>query len=250
MRKFGLIGEHLPHSFSGKYFAAKFEREGIEGCEYSLYELPTIEAVEPLLDPEDGVEGFNITIPYKREIMRYLDALSPEAEAVGAVNCVKRSGDKLVGYNTDIIGLKDSMVKFLDGNRPKRALILGTGGAASAVEYVMKELGIEYTVVSRRGGEGRITYNDLTDSIIADNTLIINATPLGTYPDVESAPELPYRAITEGHYLFDLVYNPPLTKFLNLGKEQGATICNGEAMLVGQAEAAWKIWNEATSSLE
>ncbi|MFI3305560.1 MAG: shikimate dehydrogenase [Rikenellaceae bacterium] len=243
MRKFGLIGEHLPHSFSGRYFAAKFEREGIAECEYSLYELPDIEGVLPLLDPVSGLEGFNITIPYKRDIMRYLDELSPEAAAVGAVNCVRRCGDRLVGYNTDIIGLKDSMVEFLGDARPAQALILGTGGAASAVEYVLRELGVAYSVVSRRSAEGRITYADVTAEVVAANQLIVNATPLGTYPDVESSPDLPYSQITSDHYLFDLVYNPPLTKFLEQGQSHGASICNGEAMLVGQAEAAWRIWN-------
>lgn len=243
MRKFGLIGEHLPHSFSGHYFAAKFEREGITNCEYSLYELAQIEDVKPLLHPTDGLEGFNITIPYKRDIIQYLDVLSPEAKAVGAVNCVKRVDDKLIGYNTDIIGLYDSMVTFLDGAQPSHALILGTGGAASAVEYVMQQLNIAYKVVSRSKGEGRITYSELTPDIVATTPLIINATPLGTFPDVESAPDLPYQSLTPSHYLFDLVYNPPLTQFLKRGKERGAKICNGEAMLIGQAEAAWKIWN-------
>ncbi len=243
MRKFGLIGKHLPHSFSGRYFAEKFDREGITGCEYSLYELPSIEGVEPLLDHIDGLEGFNITIPYKRDIMRYLDSLSVEAEAVGAVNCVKREGDKLVGHNTDIIGLYNSLSNFLGDFRPSHALILGTGGAASAAEYVLNRLGVEYKIVSRQGGEGRLTYEDVTPEVVADNHLIINATPLGTFPNIETAPALPYSSITSSHYLFDMVYNPPLTKFLSRGEARGAAICNGEAMLVGQAEAAWQIWN-------
>ncbi|MFR9672325.1 MAG: shikimate dehydrogenase [Rikenellaceae bacterium] len=248
MRKFGLIGEHLPHSFSGRYFASKFEREGITDCSYSLYELPHIEALEEqgLIAPlaEGGLEGFNITIPYKRDVMRYLDRLSPEADSIGAVNCVKREGESLVGYNTDIIGLYNSMIDFLGEVRTSKALILGTGGAASAVEYVMRQLGIEYSVVSRSKGENRITYGELTPEVIAENLLIINATPLGTFPNVDSSPAIPYEAITPSHYLFDLVYNPPLTQFLERGRDQGASICNGEAMLIGQAEAAWKIWNE------
>lgn len=243
MRRFGLIGEHLPHSFSGRYFAAKFEREGIAGCDYSLYELPTIEHLEQLLASEPPIEGFNVTIPYKQQVMKYLTKLSPEAEAIGAVNCVKREGEDLVGYNTDIIGFRDSLLTLLGGVRPTHALILGTGGAALAVEYILKELGIGYSVVSRSAAEGRITYADLTQEVVSESRLIVNATPLGTFPNVDSAPDIPYEYITASHFLYDLVYNPPLTKFLASGRSQGAAICNGEAMLVAQAEAAWSIWN-------
>ncbi len=243
MRRFGLIGEHLPHSFSGKYFASKFEREGIPDCDYSLYELPTIEALEPLLTSTPPLEGFNITIPYKQQVMKYLTQLSPEAEAIGAVNCVKIEGKELIGYNTDIIGFQSSLLDLLGEQRPEHALILGTGGAALAVEYILRYLGIEYIVVSRKAGEGRITYADIDAEVMAKNRLIINATPLGTYPDVENAPDIPYEYITEDHFLYDLVYNPPLTKFLEMGQAQGASICNGQAMLVAQAEAAWAIWN-------
>ncbi len=242
MRKFGLIGKHLPHSFSGKYFSEKFIREGIKECIYSLYELPTIEHIQSMLsDPE--LEGFNVTIPYKLEVMRYLTQLSDEAKAVGAVNCVKRSGDELIGYNTDIIGFEQALTNMLDGERPKHALILGSGGAAMAVEYVLGRLGIEYKIVSRRGGEGRLSYEEVTKEVIESSRLIVNATPLGTFPDVDNAADIDYGAITSEHYLYDLVYNPSLTKFLAQGKAQGAKICNGESMLVGQAEAAWSIWN-------
>lgn len=242
MRKFGLIGRHLPHSFSGRYFTGKFEREGIEDCQYLLYEMETIEGVEALLaDPE--IEGFSVTIPYKLEVMRYLTSLSEEAEAVGAVNCVSRRGDEIKGYNTDIIGFEESLLTLLDGERPEKALILGSGGASMAVEYVLGRLGIAFTVVSRRGGEGRYSYEELTPEVIDEHRLIVNATPLGTFPDIDNAPALNYSAITPNHYLYDLVYNPPLTKFLSLGQQNGAKVCNGQAMLVSQAEAAWKIWN-------
>ncbi len=244
MRKFGLIGEHLPHSFSGKYFAEKFETEGIEGCEYSLYELAKIEELEELLRSTPELEGFNVTIPYKQQVMRYLSSLSPEAEAVGAVNCVKRSEDgALVGYNTDVVGLRSSLLDLLGDARPKQALILGTGGAALAAEYILKEIGIDYILVSRSGGDGRLGYGDVTAEVIARNALIINATPLGTFPNVDTAPNIPYEHITPSHYLFDLVYNPPLTKFLSNGQVRGAKIRNGNDMLIGQAEAAWEIWN-------
>lgn len=242
MRKFGLIGRHLPHSFSGRYFTQKFEREGIDNCQYLLYEMATIEGVEDLLADAE-IEGFSVTIPYKLEVMRYLTSLSEEAEAVGAVNCVKRCGEELIGYNTDIIGFEESLKKFLGNERPAKALILGSGGASMAVEYVLGRLGIEFTIVSRSGGEGRYSYEQLTAEVIAENRLIVNATPLGTFPDVDNAPAIDYTLLTSSHYLYDLVYNPPLTKFLALGQQNGAKICNGEAMLVSQAEAAWRIWN-------
>ncbi len=244
MRKFALIGEHLPHSFSGKYFAEKFQKEGIADCEYSLCELSKIEEVERLFDDKEVV-GFNVTIPYKLQIMQYLDSLSPEAERIGAVNCVAISKDgKRTGYNTDIMGLRESMLEFLGGDIPPKALILGTGGAAQAVQYLMMELGIEYLIVSRDATKGNITYDDITPEMIGEYRLIINATPLGTYPNVDSFPTLPYAYLTPKHYLYDLVYNPPLTQFLSFGQDRGAKICNGQAMLVGQAEAAWRIWNK------
>ncbi len=243
MRKFGLIGEHLPHSFSGKYFAEKFLREGIADCEYSLYELPRIEDLEPLLSSTPEIEGFNVTIPYKQQVMRYLASLSAEAKAVGAVNCVRREADGWVGYNTDVVGLRNSLLDFLDDTKPSHALILGTGGAALAAEYILQELGIEYTIVSRTKSEKQITYSEITAEVIECNKLIINATPLGTFPNTDTSPDIPYEHITPDHYLFDLVYNPPLTKFLASGESRGAKICNGTEMLIGQAEAAWEIWN-------
>ncbi len=246
MRKFALIGEHLPHSFSGSYFAEKFAREGITDCQYSLCELEKIEDVKCLFDDPDVV-GFNVTIPYKLQIMEYLDHLSPEAERIGAVNCVAILQDgKRTGYNTDIMGLRDSMLEFLGADIPPRALILGTGGAAQAVQYLMMELGVDYLIVSRDPMKGNITYDDITPEMVGEYRLIINATPLGTFPNVDSFPKLPYAFLTPEHFLYDLVYNPPMTQFLSFGKDRGAKICNGQAMLVGQAEAAWKIWNDTT----
>lgn len=244
MRKFGLIGEHLPHSFSGKYFAEKFKNENISECDYSLYELPKIEDLEQLLNSQPPLEGFNVTIPYKQQVMKYLTKLSPEAKAVGAVNCVKIEGRELTGYNTDIIGFKMSLLDMLGDYRPDHALILGTGGAALAVEYILSELDIKYSIVSRKGGDDRIAYDELTKEVINANKLIINATPVGTFPEVDFAPNIPYEYLTSEHYLYDLIYNPPLTKFLANGESKGAKICNGQAMLIAQAEAAWAIWNE------
>ncbi len=244
MKKFALIGEHLPHSFSGKYFAEKFAKEGITDCEYTLHELAQIEDVKTLIEDKEVV-GFNVTIPYKLAIMEYLDRLSVEAERIGAVNCVaiSRTTGERVGYNTDIIGFRDSLLKFLDGDIPQKALILGTGGAAQAVQYILTELDIEYLIVSRDVTKGNITYDDITPELLSEHRLIVNATPLGTFPNVESFPKLPYAYLTAQHYLYDLVYNPALTQFLSFGQDRGAKICNGLEMLIGQAEAAWRIWN-------
>ncbi len=243
MRRFGLIGEHLPHSFSAKYFNSKFEREEIAGCDFQLYELPQIDDVVGLVEGCAELEGFCVTIPYKQQVMPYLTAISQEAQAIGAVNCVKRSGEELIGYNTDVVGFKESLLELLGDERPERALVLGTGGASLAVEYILKELGIEYRVVSRSIGRDRLTYSELTKEVIDESKLIVNATPLGTFPNVDSAPDIPYEQLTAEHFLFDLVYNPAETQFLKLGRAQGAKGCNGEAMLIGQAEAAWRIWN-------
>lgn len=242
MIRFGLIGKTLKHSFSGDYFAKKFEAEGIENHSYSLFELADIAEIKALIaDPE--LRGFNITIPYKRDIIPYLDALSPEAESVGAVNCVKIEDGKLTGYNTDIGGFSHALECFLDGVKPSHALILGTGGASQAVQYSLSNMGIPFAVVSRSAQQADLTYEDITAEVVAANKLIINSTPLGTYPDVESAPQLPYNLLTAEHYLFDLVYNPVVTTFMRQGDEQGAKVTNGYEMLVGQAEESWKIWN-------
>ncbi|MFI3317571.1 MAG: shikimate dehydrogenase [Rikenellaceae bacterium] len=242
MREFALIGRHLPHSFSAKYFAAKFEREGIQDAKYDLCEMETIAGVEQLLARENLV-GFNVTIPYKLEIIPYLSRLSPEAEAVGAVNCVSREGGELVGYNTDVIGFRDSLVEFLDGEKIDRALVLGGGGASLAVKYILSQLGVEYQQVSRKASAEAIAYEDVNEALVGSHKLIVNATPLGTFPNVDSAPDIPYHLLDGSHYLYDLVYNPPCTKFLTLGRARGCKTCNGEQMLTGQAEAAWRIWN-------
>ncbi len=242
MRKFGLIGKTLKHSFSGDYFASKFETEGIEGCSYSLHELSDISEVETLLS-EPELSGFNITIPYKRDIIPYLDALSPQAQSVAAVNCVKVDGGRLIGHNTDIGGFTRALERFLDGAKPSHALVLGTGGASQAVQFSLCNMGIPFDVVSRGRGQADLTYEDIDEAMIAKSKLIVNATPLGTYPDVLSAPQLPYELLTREHYLFDLVYNPPTTAFMRLGEQQGAKATNGYDMLVGQAEESWSIWN-------
>ena len=243
MKRFGLIGKKLGHSFSAKYFAEKFEREGLLECDYSLYELPEIECVKEFMLTPDLV-GFNVTIPYKQQIIPYLDALDAQAREVGAVNCVKIERDgRRVGYNTDVDGIRLSLDKLLGEEKVSAALILGTGGASQAVQYVLRERGINYKVVSREKGKADLTYDDLTQDVIATHRLIINASPVGMYPACDNCPDIPYAMLSGSHFLFDLVYNPLTTRFMELGAEQGAATLSGIDMLYAQAESAWRIWN-------
>lgn len=238
MKHFALIGFPLGHSLSATYFAEKFEREGID-AEYSP--LP-IERAEEVLPHCTELAGFNVTIPHKQAIMPYLAAISDEAQAIGAVNCVKVTNEGLVGYNTDVIGIR----KSLEGIALKgaKAIVLGTGGASKAVQYVLREGGAEVAVVSRSKGSADLTYADLTAELIAECDLIVNTTPLGMFPNIDNAPELPYAALSTKHALFDCVYNPQRTKFLRLGAEQGARTIDGLTMFYAQAEASWQIWQE------
>ena len=237
MRHYGIIGFPLLHSFSAKYFNEKFATEQIE-AEYSLY--PTkVESlklkVERLLN---SLDGFNVTLPYKQEIIPYLERLDETAQAIGAVNVVY----KRVGYNTDCLGFMESM-RPLVREYDKKALVLGTGGASKAVCYGLRKLGIAPTLVSRTPKEGMLGYKDLNESVMAAHTIIVNSTPLGMLPDVDSCPDIPYEMLSARHLLYDCVYNPEETLFLKKGKAQGCTIKNGLEMLYGQAKAAWKIWN-------
>lgn len=244
MRRFGLIGKKLGHSFSARYFAEKFEREGLQDCDYSLYELPEIECVkEFMLKP--NLVGFNVTIPYKQQVIPYLDDLHPQAAEVGAVNCVKILPDgRKIGYNTDVDGVRVSLNKLLGGDKVESALILGTGGAAQAVDYVLRERGIELKVVSRDKSRGDLTYDELTQDVMSAHRLIVNASPVGMFPACDDAPAIPYAMLSGSHYLFDLVYNPLVTRFMELGAAQGAKTLSGIDMLYAQAESAWRIWNE------
>ena len=246
MRQFGLIGRKLGHSFSAKYFAEKFEREGLSSeCSYLLYELPEIECVEEFIASTPSLVGFNVTIPYKQQIIPYLDDLSDEARAIGAVNCVKILSDgRRVGYNTDVVGVRSSLERLLGDVAVESALILGTGGASQAVRYVLAERGIGYMIVSRDKERGDVTYDELTSEMVVASKLIVNCSPVGMYPAVEHAPAIDYGALSDGHFLFDLVYNPEITRFMELGAAQGAHTLSGLDMLYAQAEAAWKIWNE------
>lgn len=244
MRRFGLIGRPLGHSASAAYFTAKFEREGIADCAFALYELPSIDALPELLRAQPELEGFNVTIPYKREVMRYLDDLSFDARMIGAVNCVRREADgRLTGHNTDIAGLRASLDELLGDDLPEQALVLGTGGASQAVQYALAERNIPYALVSRDAAKGNCTYDNLPCEVVEQSRLIVNATPVGTYPAVDDAPRIPYAYVTPAHRLLDLIYNPPLTQFLDYGQQRGARVMNGERMFRVQAEAAWEIWN-------
>lgn len=244
MKKYGLIGYPLSHSFSKKYFSEKFNNESIKDCEYELYPIENINDL-PLLLKKIGNElvGLNCTIPYKQAVIPYLDSLSAEADAIKAVNTLHFKNGKIYGYNTDIFGFESTLKDFIHAGI-KDALVLGTGGASKAVIFVLKKMNIRYTAVSRTNTSDTISYDDLTDDIIEEHPLIINTTPLGMYPHIESLPDIKYRAINSSHYLYDLVYNPTKTLFLQNGEAKGAHIINGLPMLIGQAEASWKIWNQ------
>jgi len=248
MRLFGLIGFPLSHSFSAKYFAKKFETENISDSDYRLFPFEDISGITSFLEQNPDLRGFNVTIPYKVAILPYLDAITEAAESVGAVNCVKidrnKSGVTLTGYNTDVYGFRESLIPTLKPIH-KNALVLGTGGAGKAVCYTLDELGIKYTLVSRTGNEESILkYSQLSEGIIAGNLLIINTSPVGTFPDIDKCPDIPYQFLTNKHLLIDLIYNPAETKFLKLGLEAGAATLNGSKMLELQAEKSWEIWNE------
>ena len=240
MKRFGLIGYPLIHSFSARYFNEKFNNECID-AEYSLLEIASIDELEKHIG---GLTGFNVTIPYKKAVMPYLAQVSDEALAVGAVNCVKVGFDgRLHGYNTDVEGIRATLARCGDLSEAK-ALVLGSGGAASAVKFVLKENKTDFLAVSRSNGRGDCTYSDLTLDLIREHHLIINTTPLGMYPETDAMPNIPYSALTGKHILFDLIYNPEQTRFLQEGALRGARTFNGREMFVRQAEASWRIWNQ------
>ena len=241
-RSFGLIGFPLSHSFSKRYFAEKFLRENIIQNSYELYPLSAISELPQLLQENPLLEGLNVTIPYKEQVLSYLDELSPVVQETGACNCIRITDGILKGYNTDVLGFEQTLFRKLSPHH-KKALVLGTGGAAKAVHYVLKQKSISFIQVGRQKREDVIDYESLTPEIMAEHTLIINTTPLGMYPDVDVAPAIPYDSLGEDHYLYDLVYNPAKTLFLKRGEEKGAVTENGADMLVIQAEASWDIWN-------
>lgn len=245
MRKFGLIGYPLGHSFSKKYFTEKFSMEQIKGCSYENYPLTNIIQITGLVRDND-LEGLNVTIPYKSSVIKFLDNIDPEAEKVGAVNVIKikRTNGKteLTGFNSDITGIMATLSPALSPEI-KNALVLGTGGSSKAVCHVLKKINVHYTLISRERKSDCLTYSDINSEILENNLLIINTTPLGMYPDTESKPDLNYDLLGRNHILFDLVYNPEITSFLKIGKERGCTILSGIKMLHSQAERSWEIWN-------
>lgn len=245
MRKFGLIGFPLGHSFSKKYFTAKFEQEGITSCSFDLFEIPKIADFEQVLDQNPELEGMSVTIPYKQDVIPFLDDMDPACESIGAVNCIKISSEGLKGYNTDYIGFKNSLVKWLKGH-PVKALVLGTGGASKAVKQALIDLDIDFVSVSRTESQESISYSNLAidPGILQTYQLIINTTPLGTFPAVETMPAIPIDQLNASHLVFDLVYNPPVTSLMQACIQAGGKAQNGLEMLELQAEAAWKIWNE------
>jgi shikimate dehydrogenase len=242
MRRYGLIGKKLGHSFSKRYFTEKFEREGVIGATYELYELATIAELPQLLQNQPDLVGLNVTVPYKEAVIPFLDELDEAAARIGAVNTVKITAGRTKGYNTDYIGFRASLEQFYPATQNSRALVLGTGGASKAIVAALQDLQINYTILSRQPKQDQLTYADLTHELLKQYQLIVNTTPLGMYPAVENCPDLPYEALSAQHYLYDLVYNPEQTLFLKKGKLAGAQTINGLPMLYGQAEAAWQIW--------
>ncbi|MBD5229596.1 MAG: shikimate dehydrogenase [Bacteroidales bacterium] len=243
---YGLIGYPLTHSFSQRYFNQKFEAEGIN-ARYLNFELPDIGDLMEVVSEYPNLSGLNVTIPYKEQVIQYLDDMDEDAEKIGAVNVIKfirtRGELRFKGYNSDIIGFSDSIKPLLNDER-RKALVLGTGGASKAVVRGLENLGVEATLVSRSPRKGVITYTDLTPEVIAENLVIVNTTPLGMYPHVDECPDIPYDCLTAKHLCYDLLYNPDVTLFMRKAAEQGAETKNGLEMLLLQAFAAWNIWNE------
>jgi shikimate dehydrogenase len=244
MRKFGLIGYPLTHSFSKKYFSSKFEKESIWNCEFDLYEIPQIGELEKVLAENPELEGMSVTIPYKQEVIPFLDELDPACAEIGAVNCIQIRDGKRKGFNTDYIGFKNSLQSWLGDILPN-ALVLGTGGASKAVKVALRDLGVDFLSVSRANSENQITYSDLANNpdFLKKYPLIINTTPLGTFPKIEEMPEIPVELLNASHRVYDLVYNPSETTLMKACLEKGGKAKNGMDMLVLQAEAAWTIWN-------
>lgn len=242
-----MIGYPLSHSFSRKYFKEKFLKEGITDCSYQIFPIQSLVELPFILEQVTELIGLNVTIPHKIDVMQYLDEVDETAKAAGAVNtiCITRNGHKmsLKGYNTDVYGFEMSLKPLLQPNHHK-ALILGSGGASKAVEYVLKKIGIEYLVVSRNPQRAnQVSYAELNENAIRNFPLIINTTPVGMFPETEAFPAIPYEHISEHNFLFDLIYNPGETVFLKHGREKGAITQNGLNMLILQAEKAWEIWN-------
>ena len=238
-QEFGLLGKNISYSFSKKYFEEKFKKLFLKNHSYNFFDISEIENVTPFLENPNLI-GMNVTIPYKQAIIPFLDGLSDEAQQIGAVNCVSFKNGKKIGYNTDAFGFEKTLL-INKKDHHKKALILGDGGAAKAVRYILNKHNIEHQTISRKS---EITFENLSEDLVKDSLLIIQTTPVGTFPNVDDSVQFPFEAITNQHYVIDLIYNPSETTFLKNAKEQGAKIKNGYEMLVFQAEKAWEIWNE------
>jgi shikimate dehydrogenase len=241
--RFGLIGKDISYSFSRGYFAQKFDALNMPHHVYENFDLKEITEFPSLMDNNPEIRGLNVTIPYKELIIPYLNQLEDSAKKIGAVNTIKIEDEKLIGFNTDAYGFQKSIVPYLKEHH-KKALILGTGGASKAIAYVLNNLNIPFKFVSRTGRNNGYAYEDLDADILSEHKIIINCSPVGTFPNVTEKPAIPYTAISNRHLLFDLIYNPKKTAFLLKGEQQGATVLNGLKMLELQAEKAWEIWNE------
>ncbi|QSS97164.1 shikimate dehydrogenase family protein [Psychroflexus sp. ALD_RP9] len=241
MDVYGLVGKDIDYSFSKSYFSKKFQKEGIKAS-YKNFDLTDLTQLSDILKSNPDLKGFNVTIPYKTAIIPFLDDLDSQAKSINAVNTVKIENKRLKGYNTDIYGFTKSMFPLIE-NHHEKALVLGTGGASKAIKKSLNSIGFETQLVSRTKSPNIITYKDLDQDIIQSHQVIVNCTPLGTHPKIDDHPPIPYQFLTDKHLLYDLVYNPPITTFLALGKEHGAKFYNGQKMLELQAEKAWEIWN-------
>ncbi len=239
---FGLIGKNIPYSFSKQYFTEKFHQLNFKNHEFENFDLDDLDKLPTILKKYPHLKGLSVTIPYKEQIINFLDDISSDAKIIGAVNCIKIKNQKLIGFNTDVVGFENS---FKPNLKPfhQKALILGTGGASKAVKFVLNKLEIPFISVARNPKNiDEIAYQSLTHQLILEHQIIINCTPVGTFPSVNDFPKIPYESLTSHHFLFDLIYNPPVTMFLKKGKEKGALIKNGFEMLAHQAEKAWEIW--------
>lgn len=244
MKLYGLIGYPLGHSFSKQYFAEKFAREGINDCFYEAFPISSIDQFPSLINSYPKLTGLNVTIPYKEQVLQFVTQLTPEVKAIGAANCIKIEGDQLKAFNTDVLGFERSFCQLLQPHH-KKALVLGTGGSSKAVQFVLNQLGIEFLLVTRseNTSAGHINYSMIDEQMMQSYPVIINCSPVGMSPNDNTCPLIPYQFIESRHYLYDLVYKPAKTLFLQKGAKQGAQIQNGYEMLILQAEASWEIWN-------
>jgi shikimate dehydrogenase len=243
-KRFGLLGRNISYSFSKGYFTDKFKSENIENCSYENFDIPEITAFSKIIENNSDIFGMNVTIPYKEQVIPYLDKLSKKAAKIGAVNTIKfTKKGKIKGYNTDYYGFMESLKPLLEPHH-KKALILGTGGASKGVAFALEELGIDYTFVSRTAKETILSYEQINAATFDEYQIIINSSPVGTSPNTEAFPLIPYEYFTDKHIAYDLIYNPAETQFLKKAKEKGAKTKNGQDMLIFQAEKAWEIWNK------